>query len=139
MRYVVDASVGLKWVMNEKDAPTALRIRNEFRQTLHELIAPDVYVLEVAHGLAKAERKAIVPDCGILWLELMADCPEIFPSIPLMKRALQIARKAKIAVYDCVYVALGEIEGCEVLTADERLVRNLQADFPFVTSLASFG
>jgi predicted nucleic acid-binding protein len=137
MRYVVDASVGLKWVMNEVDTAIALRIRNEFRQDVHELIAPDVYVLETAHGLAKAERKAIVPDCEILWLELMADCPEILPSIPLMKRAIQIARKARIAVYDCVYVALGEIEGCEVLTADERLVRNLQADFPFITSLAS--
>lgn len=56
MRYVVDASVGLKWVMNEIDAPIALRIREEFRQAVHELIAPDVFVLEVAHGLAKAER-----------------------------------------------------------------------------------
>lgn len=137
MRYVVDASVGLKWVMNETDTPNALRIRNEFRQAIHELIAPDVFVLEVAHGLAKAERKAIVPDRETLWLELMADCPEIVPSIPPMKRAIQIARKARIAVYDCVYVALGEIEGCEVLTADDKLVRNLRADFPFITSLAS--
>jgi predicted nucleic acid-binding protein len=137
MRYIVDASVALKWVMNETDAPIALRIRNQFRQSIHELIAPDVFVLETAHGLSKAERKAIVPDCEILWLELMADCPEIFPSFPYVKRAIQIARKARIAVYDCVYIALAEHEHCGFLTADERLVRNLQPDFPFITSLAT--
>jgi predicted nucleic acid-binding protein len=34
-------------------------------------------------------------------------------------------------------VALAEREGCEFVTADDRLVRNLQAQFPFIVSLAS--
>jgi len=40
-------------------------------------------------------------------------------------------------VYDCLYVALAEREGCEFVTADDRLVRNLQARFPFIVSLST--
>jgi predicted nucleic acid-binding protein len=34
-------------------------------------------------------------------------------------------------------VALAEREGCELLTADAKLITNLQATFPFITSLAT--
>jgi predicted nucleic acid-binding protein len=43
----------------------------------------------------------------------------------------------RIGVYDCLYVALADREGCELVTADDRLVRNLQHRFPFIVSLAS--
>jgi predicted nucleic acid-binding protein len=39
--------------------------------------------------------------------------------------------------YDCLYVALAEREGCELLTAVAKLVTNLQPTFPFITSLAT--
>ena len=57
--------------------------------------------------------------------------------LPLLKRALDIASPARIGVYDCLYVALAEREGCELLTADDRLVRTLQPTFAFITSLAA--
>ncbi len=38
---------------------------------------------------------------------------------------------------DCLYVSLAELEGCELLTADAKLIANLQGAFPFITSLAS--
>jgi predicted nucleic acid-binding protein len=40
-------------------------------------------------------------------------------------------------VYDCLYVALAEREGCELLTADDKMIGNLRAAFPFITPLAS--
>ncbi len=43
----------------------------------------------------------------------------------------------RIGVYDCLYVALAEREGCEFITADDRLVRALKPAFPFIISLAS--
>jgi predicted nucleic acid-binding protein len=125
MKYVLDASVGIKWVMNEADTPSAVRVWDAFRAQVHELIAPDSFVLEAAHGLAKAERRGIVPDSEQLWLDLMKDAPLLFPAVPLMHRALTIARRARIGVYDCLYVALAEREGCEFLTADDRLQRSL--------------
>ncbi len=39
--------------------------------------------------------------------------------------------------YDCLYVAMAEREQCELVTADDKLVRNLQPQFPFIASLVS--
>jgi predicted nucleic acid-binding protein len=43
-----------------------------------------------------------------------------------------ISAQTLSAVYDCVYVCLAEKEGCELVTADDGLVQNLQTRFPFV-------
>jgi predicted nucleic acid-binding protein len=55
----------------------------------------------------------------------------------LLRRALTIASQVRIGVYDCLYVALAEHEGCQFVTADDRLVRNIQTQFPFIISLAA--
>ena len=36
-----------------------------------------------------------------------------------------------------VYVALAERESCELVTADTRLINNLQPHFPFIMALSS--
>ena len=56
----------------------------------------------------------------------MTTCPVLIPYLPLASRACAIATKARIAIYDCLYVALAEQEKCELATADDRLVYNLQ-------------
>jgi predicted nucleic acid-binding protein len=55
----------------------------------------------------------------------------------LLKRALRVASRARVGVYDCLYLVLAEREGCELLTADDRLVRALQPTIPFITALAA--
>src|SRR4051794_12472756 len=112
MKYVLDASIGVKWVMNEVDSAVAHRLRDSFRKQIHDLIAPDSFPLEAAHALTKAERRGIVTDATKLWAELMLDSPQLFPTLPLMLRALGIASQARVGVYDCLYVALAEREGC---------------------------
>jgi predicted nucleic acid-binding protein len=54
-----------------------------------------------------------------------------------MPRAYAISSATRQGVYDCIYIALAEREGCELITADEKLVRNLQPFFPFIVPLAS--
>jgi len=137
MRYALDASVALKWELPEPDSDKANQLRDDFRNGVHELIAPDSFILEVAHGLAKAERQGRIADAEQLWLDAMTTCPDLHPFQPLMLRAVQTARQARIGVYDCLYIALAEREGCELVTADDRLVRTLQRTYPFITSLAS--
>ena len=46
MRYVLDASVALKWVRDEEDSGRALFLRVEMQQGLHEYLAPDVFMPE---------------------------------------------------------------------------------------------
>jgi predicted nucleic acid-binding protein len=138
MRYVLDSNVALKWVLIEADSDKARRLRVGFQQQIHDLLAPDVFPVEVAHGLAKAERRGIIPqgDADRLLANVLSTPPQFHPYLPLLKRALDIASQSRIGVYDCLYVALAEREGCELLTADDRLVRTLQPSFPFIKSLS---
>ena len=39
MRSVLDASLGVKWVMNEVDSALARRLRDNYRNQVHDLIA----------------------------------------------------------------------------------------------------
>jgi predicted nucleic acid-binding protein len=50
---------------------------------------------------------------------------------------VDISSKTRGSFYDCLYVALAEREGCELVTADDKLIKNLQPQFPFIISLAS--
>ena len=139
MKYVLDASVALKRVLKEQDTAKADQVHDEFRRKLHELLAPDTFPVEVAHALAKAERRGIIPqgDADKLLTEVLSPPPQLHSYLPLLRRALDIASQARIGVYDCLYVALAERESCELLTADDRLVRSLQPTYAFIKSLAS--
>jgi predicted nucleic acid-binding protein len=57
--------------------------------------------------------------------------------VPLLLRAIEIALSAKRAVYDCIYLALAEAEGCELVTADDQFARGLGTSYPFVVSLVA--
>jgi hypothetical protein len=79
MRYVLDASVALKWVLIEPDAAKARQLRDDFRNGIHELIAPDSFALEIAHALTKAERRGMIRDAGGLWTDVMTTSPVALP------------------------------------------------------------
>lgn len=56
MKYVLDSSVALKWVLSEVDSAKALRLLDDYQNAIHELLSPDIFFPEVANGLASAER-----------------------------------------------------------------------------------
>ena len=60
MRYVVDASVALKWVLPETESQIALRLRSDAGAGIHQLLSPDFFPVEISHGLTRAERKGII-------------------------------------------------------------------------------
>ncbi len=139
MRYVLDASVGLKTVLPETDSEKAILLRDQFIVGVHELLAPDTYPVEIAHGLTKAGRRGVIPvaDVPAKILDVLRNAPALHPYLPLLPRAVDIANQARIGVYDCLYVALAEQESCELVTADTRLVNSLQPTFPFIRELSS--
>lgn len=77
MKYILDTNIALKWVLTEPDSTHALKLRDAFTQGIHELIAPDVFELEVAHALTRAERQGRinVGDASILWADVMSTSP----------------------------------------------------------------
>jgi len=140
MKYVVDASVVLKWVLPELHSDKALRLRDDFEAAIHELLSPDIFSIEVANTLARAERNAVIApgEADLLLAVVNSSNPQLHPHHPLLRRALAIATAARHGDYDCVYVALAERERCELVTADDRMIKRLGPTFPFILPLASF-
>ena len=124
MKYVLDSCTAFKWFLVENDSDKARALRDDFCQQVVELIAPDIFPIEVVHALTRAERaKRITPVEGA---ELVADLFRVLPvlnqCLPLLPRAYELSSQHRIGVYDCLYVALAEREQCQVVSADLRLV-----------------
>lgn len=139
MKYVIDCSVAFKWAVMEVYRPKALLLRDDFRNGIHQLIAPDHFPAEIGNAFLISERrKKIGPGDGALALtDVLLTVPVIVNSVSLLPRAYEIAHRYQRTVYDCLYVALAEREQCDFITADDKLVNGLQATFPFVIHLAS--
>jgi predicted nucleic acid-binding protein len=139
MKYVLDSSVGIKCLLRESESDKAIRVRDDFIGGLHLLLSPDVYPVEVAQAITRAERQLrITPAEGTSHFKTMLSImPILHTYLPLLPRAYEISSQTRQGVYDCRYVALAERENCELLTADQKLINDLQPLFPFITSLAS--
>src|SRR2546421_6347536 len=139
MAYTLDVSVALFWVIFRRLTPKALRLGDEYRRQLHELIAPAHFPVEIASALTKAERQKLIPagDARPLIPDVLATPPALHAIDPLFYRAVDISSQTRSGFYDCLYVALAEREGCELVTADDKLIKNLQPHFPFIIPLAS--
>lgn len=139
MKYVLDSNVAFKWEVPETDTDIAIRLRDAYRNNTHQLRAPDVFPLEIGHALTRAERQKRIkpPDGWAAWLAIMSDTPVLMSSLPLMPRAYAISSQHRVGIYDCLYIALAESEGCELITADDRLLKNLGPSFAFIIPLAS--
>ncbi|MGD0898840.1 MAG: type II toxin-antitoxin system VapC family toxin [Thermoguttaceae bacterium] len=139
MKYVLDASVALKWVLPEADSDEADALRDGFERRIHDLLAPDVFPVEVAHAVTKAERRGLITPArgSVLLSDVLGTLPRLAPSLPLVPEAYALASAARISFYDCLYVALAEREGCSFITADARLINALQKGRPFIVALSS--
>jgi predicted nucleic acid-binding protein len=139
MIYVLDSNVAVKWVLTETLSDKAQLLRDDFKSNVHELLSPDIFPAEVIHALTRAERQnRITPsEGGKLFADILSTPPRFFAYQPLIPRAYVIASQAKIGVYDCLYVALAEQENCQLVTADDRLIKVLQPQFPQIVHLAS--
>jgi predicted nucleic acid-binding protein len=139
MKYVLDSSVEFKWLVLENKTAQALRLRDDFRQQVTELLAPSIFPIETIHALTRAERQDRINPALVVQLfqDFLTHLPQLHDYIPLLPRAYALSSSVRIGVYDCIYLALAERETCEPVTADDKLVRNLQGQFPFIVPLAS--
>jgi len=139
MRRVIDSSVAFKWAVPETHSDKALRLRDDFRNGTLELLAPDVFPIEVGHALTRAEQQGRIPVGSAIPLirDLLNALPFLHPSLPALLRAVEISSHVRVGLYDCLYVALAEIEKCEVITADDKLVKNLRPYCPFINPPSS--
>ena len=135
MMYVLDSCVGLKWIFLEADSDIARKLRDDFTNGVIELLVPDIFPVEVAHAITRAERaNRITPAEGERNMNNMLTLlPSVHDSLKHIPRAYELSSKFRIGVYDCLYVALAEREQCELITADQRLITNLGVQFPIIS------
>ena len=100
----------------------------------YEVIVPDVFPSEIAHALTKAERKKVIP-VGAAFAhvyDILLNVQTLVPYLPLLPRAIGISSQTRVAITDCIFVALAEREECDLVTADEKLVNNLPG-YPIIS------
>jgi predicted nucleic acid-binding protein len=120
--FVVDASIAVKWVVEEEGTPQALALRRQAK-----LIAPELLVAECANILWKKARKRELSIDEALFAArlLQAADIELLPARSLLETATRIAIELDHPAYDCLYLAVAVENGCRFITADESLVRKL--------------
>jgi predicted nucleic acid-binding protein len=102
MRFVLDSSAALPWVLPEWDSAKAIQLRDDARNAVHELLAADKFPAEVFNALLKAERikRISVGESKTLYASIGAHIPAQHRYLPLMPRAGEIASRCRVALYD---------------------------------------
>jgi predicted nucleic acid-binding protein len=137
---VIDSSVAIKWFVVEPYSTEARRVLDEYQIGTLTLLAPDLINAEVGniawkkhilHGVAAADAQLI--------LDTFRAVPFVLTSTAdLLVEAYRLAVTHQRAVYDTMYLALSIREQCRFVTADEKLVNAIGAQFPNMVWVANW-
>lgn len=116
MSVVIDASVALKWVLDEPGREAADALLEE------ELIAPALWLLEAANALwRRTHRGEISAEEAKERLTELFNAPVTTATIEDdLLAAADLANVLGHPVYDCLYLAMAIRENTYVVTADSR-------------------
>ena len=123
---VVDASLAVKWLVEEEDSDKAHAVLQSWVTQDISRLAPYLLPFEVANAL---HRRVVRGDLSVgessrMIARLLGSRLELHQTPGLHVRALEMASRLKQgAAYDAHYLALAEEFGCELWTADERFFR----------------
>lgn len=122
---VIDASVAMKWVIEENGTAEALTVLKKA-----ELSAPDLLIAECANILwKKVQRRELKREEALLAARLLERAEvELLPTRTLLEPALRMAIELGHPAYDCMYLSLAVANGRRFVTADERFLRKLGED-----------
>ena len=122
-RVVIDASVAMKWVVEENGTAEALEVLRRY-----PLSSPDLMIAECANVLRKKViRGELDEDEAVMAARLIQRSDvEFLPTRALMENALKLAVEFDHPACDCIYLSLALENDWSFVTADERLVRKLR-------------
>ncbi len=125
MTLVVDASVAIKWYLEEPLSSAAQQLAT----VESELIAPDLIVAEVGNVLWKRLRLGEIAEAQAqaIAVALPRALANLVPAAELLPMALTIAAVLDHPIYDCLYLALAERSDTRMVTADRRLADRVRA------------
>ena len=124
--YVVDASVLVKWFMEEEDRDRALALRQLHTSRRSAIIVSELTFLEILNAIRyspKSKEEDGAEPVHVLQNLRLQVKPTDFD---LLRKANAIAWAYKITIYDALYVALAEQVGFPLITADEAMIKTLK-------------
>ncbi len=133
MRVTVDASVAVKWFVEEEGHREALTLTGP----RIERYAPDLVLPECANVIWKKHRRGeIAPAQAFVdAVARMSEAIALLPGADLVRDAAEIALEAGHPVYDCFYIACAKLTDSILVTSDRRLPEIVSRWAPSVTAV----
>ncbi len=128
MRFVLDNSVVMRWLLNdgsEERLAYASKVLDLLTQDTSEALVPGVWSLEVANVLVKAQAKGLVSEARasafVGLLSEMTITVDGSTAARALGDTLQLARRFRLSSYDAAYLELALREGLPLATLDADL------------------
>jgi len=128
-KVVVDASIALRWVLRDEKEANVDTLLEQWAASLTEMLVPPLFPAEVTNALyLSVKRKRLTLEEAELALRTIMELGvQVVEPSGLYSRSLRLAVDYSAAnAYDTQYVALAEMENCELWTADERLTESMK-------------
>ncbi len=132
---VLDASVILKWVLDEESQGTVARTyRDRHLRGGNPIVVPELLYYEMASALGS--KTSLTPKEAIEGFNTImeTDLESHRLSGEDFGQAIKMARQFKISLYDSSYIALAKALSCDFITADAALVKRVKS-LPYVKLL----
>jgi predicted nucleic acid-binding protein len=120
---VLDASVLLKWFIDEPGSEAAAELKRRHLDSDVAIVIPALALYEVPNvlrfkrGVPEAAVQAAMQALWILSLDTVA------PTEELTEAAIHLSFITGLSVYDCAYLALARELNAILVTADDQLAR----------------
>jgi predicted nucleic acid-binding protein len=135
---ILDASAAAKWFINEPDSDRTAELLEQISQGKWQLASPELLRYELTHvfwkrrvvGYSRSQLEHALHELEVLGIQY-APLSTLFP------RALEVAYRLEIAIYDAFYVALAQALKGTFATFDVELMKRLRRHSSL--SIYSFG
>jgi predicted nucleic acid-binding protein len=129
MRVLLDASVALRWFVDQPGHARAAQWLTRFAADPELLVAPDLLRFEVFGALCRLAAKKDEDWAWRCFARFERLGVRTLPTtMPLFGRASELSQELRIGGYDAIYLAHAEALGVPWLTADAKALRRLKKD-----------
>lgn len=134
---VVDASVAVKWFVNEPGSDAAA----DLLSTELDLVAPSLIRVEVTAGILRHFRHGNLSEHRAReacrqWHDCLAsEAIDTVSNAEIFDDAKELVYQIRHAFQDCLYLAVARKLDARIVTADETFYKRAHAEFPLIQFL----
>ncbi len=125
----VDASLALDWLLPAQKSEAIDRLWQQWKDARIRLVTPPLFHAEVTSTIREhVFFKRILPEEGeLIFLEYLSTQSTTIYTTDITKIAWELAQKYNLPrTYDMQYLAVAELEDCELWTTDRKLVNTVR-------------